>query len=65
MNKDVRQLVKRAERQGLDAENRGTHVRVRNPRTGRWATLPKTPSDRRWRANAIADLRKIGFNPHI
>ena len=62
MNKDVRQLMRAARRQGLRVAHRGAHVRVTNPATGDFVTVPKTPSDRRWRKNSIADLRRIGFN---
>ncbi|GAA4680611.1 hypothetical protein [Nocardioides nanhaiensis] len=64
MDKDVRQLVKAAARQGFEAVPHGAHVRVTNKRTGEWTTLAKTPSDYRWRKNAIANLRRMGFNPH-
>lgn len=64
MHKDVRQLIKKARKQGFTDDETSKHVMVRNPETGGLALLPCTPSDRRWRANALADLSRIGFNRH-
>ncbi|MCY4726685.1 hypothetical protein NYO98_10385 [Nocardioides sp. STR2] len=61
MNKDVRQLMKAAKREGLEVATQGDHLRVTNPATGEWTTVAKTPSDYRWRKNCLVHLRRIGF----
>ena len=62
MHKDVKQLVKRVKKQGFTVEPTERHQRVTNPDTGAFVVLPNTPSDWRWRENALSELRKIGFD---
>lgn len=63
MNKEVRELVAEAERQGWRCELR---------KNGHWMMFPPdvtkppvsvagTPSDHRWKANTIAKMRRAGF----
>jgi hypothetical protein len=57
---DVRQLVRKLKRQGylLEETKRGSHWEVRTKAGERVATFPSTPSDRRWRDNTLADIRR-------
>ena len=62
MDKDVRELVSEAEKQGWRGDLR---------RSGHWLLFPPngappvsvagTPSDHRWKANTIAKMRRQGF----
>jgi hypothetical protein len=62
MDKEVRELVAEAARQGWRCEQR---------KSGHWLMFPptrmppvavaSTPSDHRWRANTIAKMRRAGF----
>jgi hypothetical protein len=62
MNKDVNQLIKTVRKVGgFEIGYTKRHVVVTNVETGERAILPKTPSDSRWRKNAVADLKRIGF----
>lgn len=62
MHKEVRELVKEAERQGWRRrELPSGHVQLYAPDGTTIVTLPGTPSGGRWRANAVAQLRKGGF----
>lgn len=63
VNKDMRQLVKKLEKQGFEvAMSKNGHYVVR--RNGaRVATMPGTPSDWRSMANTIAVLKRAGYRP--
>lgn len=60
--KEVRELVREAERQGWRVDATGAHYRLYSPDGVTIVTLAKTPSDHRWRENTIAKLRKGGFH---
>jgi predicted RNA binding protein YcfA (HicA-like mRNA interferase family) len=61
MNKDTKRLFKSLEEQGFEVtQTRNGHYRIR--KDGRWvAIMAGTPSDRRAWLNAIAQLRRAGF----
>lgn len=65
MQKDHKKLLKRLDRQGFDCRTtRRGHVQVR--RDGQVvAVLAGTPSDRRSWLNALADLKRHGFQPAL
>lgn len=60
MNKDIKQLIVKLEKQGLELRRSGTtHWKVY--RDGRLlTTLPSTPSDRRSLLNKRAELKRQG-----
>jgi len=57
---DVRQLVRKLRHRNYVVEEtkRGSHWEVRTKAGERVATFPSTPGDRRWKANALADIRR-------
>ncbi len=58
-SQDVRQLVRRLrQRYVVEETRRGSHWEVRTERGERVATIPSTPGDKRWRDNALADIRR-------
>lgn len=59
--REVRDLVREAERQGWRVRERGAHFTLFAPDGVGIVTVAKTPSDRRWRANTLAQLRRHGF----
>ena len=62
MRKEVRELAEEAERQGWRRKELASgHVQLLGPDGATIVTIPGSPSDRRWRANAVARLRKGGF----
>ena len=62
MRKEVRDLVEEAERQGWRRKELASgHVQLLCPDGATIVTIPGSPSDRRWQANAVARLRKGGF----
>ena len=62
MDKEVRELVAEAERQGWRVELRPNgHWRLLAPDGVGMLTVAGTPSDRRWKANSIARMRRHGF----
>lgn len=65
MNKDVRKFVSRiASIEGVEVLQGGKHLRVL--KDGRLVTtLPQTPSDHRWMANAVSELRQNGITPRV
>ena len=64
MNKEVRELVADLIRQGWDVKpTKSGHFRAYSPDGKTIVTLPGTPSDHRWRQNAIRDLRRGGYDP--
>lgn len=65
MNKDVRKLVRALERiDGIEITHGGSHLAVR--RHGDLiVTLPTSPSDHRWRANTLRELRRAGITPGV
>lgn len=61
-NKEVRELVKELREQGWHVDESGRHIRAYPPDKSRpMVTLSKTPSDHRWKANTLAQLRRSGF----
>jgi len=63
MNKDIRQLVKRAKRDGWDvAETRRGHVSFRSPDGAYTYVTSGTPSDQRALNNLRAGLRRAGLS---
>lgn len=66
MNKDVKKFVQSLTIiEGVTAsENGGGHIKIF--RDGKLVvTLAKTPSDHRWRDNAIRNLRAVGITPSV
>lgn len=64
MDKEVRELVQALREQGWRVEQlKGGHLMAYSPDGVTKFTLPSTPSDRRWRQNAISWARKGGFDP--
>lgn len=63
MNKDVRKLIQSLTViDGVTVEVNGSHAKVY--KDGKMVSvLPKTPSDHRWRDNALRDLRANGITP--
>ena len=62
MHKEVRELVEEAERQGWRRRELASgHVQLLSPDGTTIVTIAGTPSRGRWRANAIARLRRGGF----
>jgi predicted RNA binding protein YcfA (HicA-like mRNA interferase family) len=60
VNKDVRQLLRKARKQGWDWYfTRGDHVVLQSP-SGKKVTCAATPSDHRSLRNARAQLRRTG-----
>lgn len=64
VKQEVRELVRDLERQGWRVEARkGGHLVAYSPDGKTMVTLPSTPGDRRWRQNAISQLRRGGYDP--
>lgn len=62
MDKDVREFVAEAERQGWRCElRRGGHWLCLAPDGLGKVTIAGTPGDRRWKAKTIARMRRSGF----
>ncbi|HEV8656936.1 MAG TPA: hypothetical protein VGR85_15630 [Candidatus Limnocylindria bacterium] len=62
MDKEVRELVQEAGRQGWRCELRkGGHWLCFAPDGVGRVSIASTPSDHRWRANTIAKMRRHGF----
>lgn len=63
MKKEVREIVQEAQRQGWRVEiAKSGHIKLFPPdRTQTMVTIAGTPSDHRWRENALAELRRRGF----
>ena len=62
LSKDIRKLVKAAERHGWRVVDRGQRWLCYSPDGETIVTVHKTPSDRRAILNARAELRKGGFD---
>jgi hypothetical protein len=68
MRKDVRELIRRLEAQGLTVEPTPGHYHVYrdgkplSKANGMPMTLPFSPDTTRWRRTAILDLRKLGID---
>lgn len=59
MNNDVRDVLRKAREIGLDVKRGGNgHWQCRTPSGGIVCIVPATPSDYRFRRNAMADLRR-------
>lgn len=63
MKKEVKELVEEAQRQGWRVEIAGSgHIKLFPPdRSLSPVVLASTPSDHRWRDNAISQMRRRGF----
>lgn len=61
--KDVKALIESVAEQGWRIEDRGERVLLYSPDGVTIVTLHWTPSDHRWRKNALRDLRRGGYNP--
>ena len=62
MNKEIRAIIEEAERQGWRSRPMANgHTRLYGPDGRTQITLPGTPSDYRSLKNAIADMRRVGF----
>ncbi len=66
MNKEMKQLVKRLKKQGIEVDQSGKHLKAhRKGRPKPYVVMPRTPSDHRSIKNTVADLRRVlGFNPN-
>jgi hypothetical protein len=63
MNKEVRQLVRQlVVIPGVTVKHSGGHLKVMRDEKF-VVTLPSTPSDHRWRDNAIRELKRQGLTP--
>lgn len=63
MDKDTRQLLKEATKQGFDVRyNRKGHAEVYDSNGNRITTFSGSSSDRRAWRNSLAPLRRAGFN---
>lgn len=63
MDKDVRELIADRERQGWRVEIGKGHAKAFSPDGKTIVTLPLTPSDHRWKQNALRYLRRGGYQP--
>jgi predicted RNA binding protein YcfA (HicA-like mRNA interferase family) len=63
MNRDIKKLVQRAERQGFRLQAGKGHYMLFAPDGVSIVTVAKTPSDHCTIPNTIADLRRCGFDP--
>lgn len=62
MRREVTQFINELRREGLNVEStKSGHYKVLIPGGGR-VVLPSSPSDPRWRRNAVALLRRHGFD---
>jgi hypothetical protein len=66
-DKDVEDLVRQVTARGsgwtrATQKDGNGHIRLLAPGGG-FVTLPTSPSDPHWRANALADLKRNGWNP--
>lgn len=62
MDKEVREVVEEAQRQGWRCDLRPNgHWRCLAPDKVGMVWIAGTPSDRRWKANTIAKMRRHGF----
>lgn len=62
MNRDVKDLVRELEAQGFEVRrSKKNHLKVYGLDGRLVTTLPATPSDHRWKRNALSVLRKAGF----
>jgi hypothetical protein len=56
----VEELLRKARAAGWTASLCGSgHFRLEHPDASRPVILPRTPSDRRWHLNALADMRRV------
>lgn len=61
MEKDLRKIVKRLEKQGWRVEHGKTHTKLFPPdKTKPIVVVPNTPSDHRSLRNSIAQIRRSG-----
>ena len=59
MSKDVAAFARKLGRAGLRVE-RGSHYKVYSREGRLLSVISLTPSDHRWRKNAVSDLRRAG-----
>ena len=60
MDRNIKELVKEAERQGWTDVTGNGHTKLRTP-DGYLVVMPKTASDNRALKNAVSFMRKFGF----
>ncbi len=60
MNKDLKEIVRRIEKNGYTVVPAGKHQKVKNAEGKTIATLPTTPSGQTWRVRLESELRKRG-----
>lgn len=63
LNKEVKKLIRRVERQGWRVEERKSGYMCFSPDGVTMVSIHKTPSDHRAIRNSITELRKGGFDP--
>jgi predicted RNA binding protein YcfA (HicA-like mRNA interferase family) len=61
VNKDLKALIKRLERNGYRVVPAGKHLKVKNADGGTVFTLPSTPSGQLWRVRLETSLRRKGL----
>jgi predicted RNA binding protein YcfA (HicA-like mRNA interferase family) len=61
MDKDLKKIVRRIERQGFVVVPAGKHQKVKNSSGQTIYTLPTSPSGSLWRVRLISELRKRGL----
>lgn len=59
--KELREIIRAAERQGWRAEKRSRHWKLYSPDGEAIVVAAATPGGGRWKANLIAELRRYGF----
>jgi len=60
-SKQIRDLLKEAERQGWTVDERRKGYLLKSPDGVTMVSLHKTPSDHRWLQNTLREMRKGGF----
>jgi predicted RNA binding protein YcfA (HicA-like mRNA interferase family) len=62
VNKEVKRLIRRCEREGLVVERSGGgHWKVKSAAGETLATIPFSPSTDRWLENTLTQLRRRGI----
>jgi predicted RNA binding protein YcfA (HicA-like mRNA interferase family) len=61
VNKELKEIVRRLERNGYLVVPAGKHQKVKNTEGKTIYTLPTSPSGRLWRVRLISDLQKRGL----
>jgi len=61
VNKELKEIIRRLERNGYAVVPAGKHQKVKNSRGKTLYTLPTSPSGNVWRVRLIRDLEKRGL----